>query len=259
VVILSIVAAVVGGGARLGLAGLSTESTNVVVPALGEPLDIGVVEPPEMLFADFRFTDGSSTQAYHVNLADERFFVIVEPTDAAPVEIVKRDDGTFLARLVGETAWSAFGQPEGLDAAAADIREVFSNFVTLSDALPRAVIPFVTVLLEEDQPLPQLADSTGSPETLYRHYRLQVDLAAFRQADVAAYASWFSVALISDDGRFDIWVDSAGVVRRVEALVDGDTSAMELLGWSNSSERFAQPFVMAPQVLAPPPSDVAGG
>jgi hypothetical protein len=260
VLVLALIAAVVGGGARFGWDRLETEPTSApaILPALGEPLDFPVVDPPAMLFADLKVTTSAGSQTYHVSLADQTYFVIVEQPDAAPVEFAAGGDGSFLLRVVGDQYWTRYDGPEDLAAGMTAV-DTFPQYITVSDALPRAVIPFTTVLLEEDRPLPQLSDAAGSPQTLYRHYRLQVDLAAFRQADVAAYGPWYSAAFIGADGRFDIWVDSAGIVRRVEAAVDGSTVVLELLGWSDTSTRFGQIFDMAPNVVTVMPDVGAGG
>jgi hypothetical protein len=256
VLILALVAAVVGGGARLGWDRLQTEPTSApaTLPALGEPLDFPMVDPPAMLFADLKVTTDTSSLTFHVKLDDQTYFMIVEEPGVAPLEVAELNDGSFMVRAVGEMTWTPLAGPN--DFSQQSLLDTFSEYLTVSDALPRAVIPFTTVLLEEDRPLPQIPSAAG---TLYRHYRLQVDTEAFRRADVAAYGPWASAAFISEDGQFDIWVDSAGMVRRVEAVADGRTTAVELLGWSDSSARFGQAFNTAPNVTTIMPEVVAGG
>jgi hypothetical protein len=245
IVILLVVAAVVGGGVRVGWDQLSQdpEPSGTVLPEPGEPLGFGFVEPPAMTVVDLRLTYDGSITSYQVNLVTRDYFVVVETPDMSPIEIARRANSGYFARPVGQQGWTGF-QPDGdLDGEIAALVTSFSGVVTVSDALPPEVLPFATVILDENAQLPGSAPSGDEVET-WRHYRIQVDLDAFRRADVGAFARWFGRAPVDDAGLIDMWVDADGIIRRWDTTTDGIPSVVELVDWSLDDSRFREAFVM---------------
>jgi hypothetical protein len=252
-VALILFAAIVGGGANVGYRYWQTTTNGVAVVFDGTQLETWPqVELPAIRFADsttlLRTAAGTRTISSHANLVSGDRIVDVTDTDLTGA----------VSTYTGAEALALAGAP------------LVSDIFMISDVFPTEAIPFITVLEGVERRLPvgsisegqaRLADQPGEvavevtePVRGSWHYRVIIDIEAFRNGEPAAFETWERRLGAVAVARIEAWVDGSGVVRQLAVDVDGTSVLHTLVSGSAESTKFEVPATPATGVE--PASDV---
>lgn len=258
-VLLMMLAALLGGGARYGLDWYDrTEAADRAADAAGDnaELAVGVVDPPAWQYVVVEATGSDAVDQFDLrsqaNLRDG--FQVVEvsrnPSVAGePSSFTVDRRGERIAVGDGTGAWFPVDE-----ATASDLRPLLDNFglpwvLTLSDLVPPASLPFVTIVDRSEEVLdieplddPAPAADRGAAGTAVRRFVLRRDDDAYRAAELATYRPWTVGAEAVD--VLELWIDEQHVVRRLHAVSDVDSVT---LTWTQA-RRTTSDFPPAPPV-----------
>lgn len=233
-------ASILGAGANVGY-GYWQGTTDEVVEAFdGTQLESWPqVELPAIRFADsttlLRSGAGTRTITSHTNLVSGDRIVDVADTDPA---------GT-LVEYTGDEALTLVGAP------------VVNGVFTISDVFPTEAIPFITVLegVERRLAVGPISEARSRPTPLQPgasaeiaepakgswHYRVIIDVEAFRANEPAAFETWDRRLGVVAVDRLEAWVDDSGIVRQFAVDVDGTSVVHTLVSGAPHSTKFQVP------------------
>lgn len=198
--------------------------------------------------------------------------------DTSTFDVELRDAAAFL-RTAPDAPWAPVPVEE---ATAIIGDEGLTDVYTVSDLFPIEALPFVSILESEElklplgairqQPIPTVGDGVAAPDdtdpvidddaaaddaaaaeqpldagdvrrpTQVWHFRVLLDVDAFRAAEGAAFEAWERQLGRAAGSHFEVWIDRNGIVRRLTIDAEGVKLTQTLISAAPTSETFAAPI-----------------